>query len=182
MNDFAVKGSYWNFNLGYTLYHSHIGYILAYLTYTSACRYVFGNSYANMWTIYIFVLTILTCTKDTNVKIMSSSLVHIVFRQQLDDVLLFNKGTRSITHRTSSKHCEHNYNLADYIVNYVNDDGLEITYTWIVPGQRTAQMVWGVVYETGKPLPQHSTTSDEKHYLWYHGEKCTPAISSPDIN
>jgi hypothetical protein len=58
----------------------------------------------------------------------SNSLVHIVFRRQLDDVLLFNKGTMSITYDLIQT--LRAYNLADYILHYVNDDTIPSKLAW----------------------------------------------------
>ena len=57
-----------------------------------------------------------------------TSLVKKIFRRQLDDVLLFNKGIGSITYDLISTLRE--YQLAEYIVYYVTDDSIPCKLAW----------------------------------------------------
>ena len=57
-----------------------------------------------------------------------TSLVKKIFRRQLDDVLLFNKGIGSITYDLISTLRE--YQLAEYIVYYVTDDSISCKLAW----------------------------------------------------
>ena len=57
-----------------------------------------------------------------------TSLVKMIFRRQLDDVLLFNKGIGSITYDLISTLRE--YQLAEYIVDYVTDDSIPCKLAW----------------------------------------------------